>query len=73
MTPHKTNIVELPFFAMTEIWTMRMIEQAVVKSPNRKTKQRTSRFRKSIFRLKRSGIGRKKMVKSKNMVTAAKP
>ena len=33
MVPQRTNIVELPFFAMVTIWIMRITEQTVVK-PN---------------------------------------
>lgn len=37
MVPHKTSIVELPFFLIVRICTMRMIEQTVVKRPSAKT------------------------------------
>lgn len=73
MTPQSTNIVELPVLAIAVIWYMRKIEHTVVRSPSKKTPQRTTFFLASILRLSRSGIGRKKMNTSKKIETAARP
>ena len=73
ITPHKTSIVELPVRAIVRICTMRMTEQTVVRRPRVKTQTRTTFFRKLMFSFNSSGIGRTKMITSKNMVTAAKP
>ena len=72
MTPHKTSMVEFPVVAMAPICTSRRIEQTVVNNPSRKTPQRINFLASSILRLRRRGMGRKKMTMSKKIVTPAK-
>ena len=73
MTPQRTSIVEFPVAEVGEICTIRRIEQTVVNNPRRKTPQRASFLLSSMLRFSRSGMGRKKMMTSKLMVTAARP
>jgi len=73
ITPHRTSIVEFPVEAMAFICTKRKIEQTVVRSPRRKTPQSAIVLLRLMLRLRRRGMGRKKMIKSKAIVMPARP
>ncbi len=73
MTPHKTSMVEFPVFAIVMIWFIRIIEQTVVSKPNKNTQTSANFFLMLILRRESSGMGRKKITTSKNIVTAANP
>lgn len=65
-------MVEFPVLAIVTICTMRMIEQMVVKSPSMKTRMRAILRRVLICNCTRMGIGRRKIMQSKRIVTAAR-
>lgn len=70
IVPHSTSIVELPLIAMTEIWTIRIMEQTVVNAPSENTAMRASFRLLLIFTFASSGIGIAKMTISRVMLAA---
>lgn len=72
IVPQSTNMVEFPFLAIVMIWTIRMIEQTVVKRPSAKMPIRPIFRRKLIRTFIRRGMGMRKMTMSQKIVIDAR-
>jgi hypothetical protein len=72
MVPHNTRNVESPSTARGGILDSRRIEQTVVNKPNKNTPLSAAFRRRFICSVQRTGIGRRKIIISKLIVTTAR-